>query len=106
VVERGASTVLNRREFVRTTVAGAGVLWSAPVFMSVAASASAGTPAPGTVGEPSTSTLPTPLPRVEGDCKNGGWRAFGIFRNQGDCVSYVATHGKNEPGKNIPKPKT
>ena len=20
------------------------------------------------------------------DCKNGGWKAFGDFRNQGDCV--------------------
>lgn len=34
-------------------------------------------------------------------CKNGGWETFddsmGIaaFRNQGDCVSYVATHGRN-----------
>ena len=33
---------------------------------------------------------------------NGGWQAFG-FKNQGDCVSFVATHGKNEPGKNNPK---
>ena len=27
-------------------------------------------------------------------CKNGGWQAFGSFKNQGDCVSYVATHGR------------
>ena len=31
------------------------------------------------------------------ECKNGGWEAFGIFKNQGDCVSYVATDGKNQP---------
>jgi hypothetical protein len=31
------------------------------------------------------------------ECKNGGWVAFGIFKNQGDCVSYVATDGKNQP---------
>lgn len=32
------------------------------------------------------------------DCKKGGWRNFGIFKNQGDCVSFVATGGKNGPG--------
>lgn len=31
-------------------------------------------------------------------CKNGGWQTYGIFKNQGDCVSYVATDGKNPPG--------
>ena len=34
------------------------------------------------------------------DCKNGGWgyvvdQAQNHFVNQGDCVSYVSTHGKN-----------
>jgi hypothetical protein len=28
-------------------------------------------------------------------CKNGGWQTYGIFKNQGDCVSYVATGGRN-----------
>jgi len=32
------------------------------------------------------------------DCKNDGWERFGIYKNQGDCVSYVATGGENEPG--------
>ncbi len=31
-------------------------------------------------------------------CKNGGWQSFGVFKNQGDCVSCVATGGKNPPG--------
>lgn len=31
-------------------------------------------------------------------CKKGGWQAFGVFKNQGDCVSYVATGGGNAPG--------
>ena len=30
-------------------------------------------------------------------CKHGGWQSFGIFKNQGDCVSYVASKGKNPP---------
>ena len=40
------------------------------------------------------------VPLTKDDCKNGGYRNFdGIytFRNQGDCVSFVATKGKNGP---------
>jgi hypothetical protein len=38
-------------------------------------------------------------PTTKDQCKNGGWATFDdpAFKNQGDCVSYVATHGKN-PG--------
>jgi hypothetical protein len=39
-----------------------------------------------------------PLPTSKEQCKNGGWRDFGVFKNQGDCVSFVATSGKNPPG--------
>ena len=38
-----------------------------------------------------------PLPTSKDQCKNGGWRDFGVFKNQGDCVSFVATGGKNQP---------
>jgi len=34
-------------------------------------------------------------------CKNGGWQSnfpAGTFKNQGDCVSFFATGGKNQPG--------
>jgi hypothetical protein len=42
-----------------------------------------------------------PLPTNKDQCKNGGWQNYGTsFKNQGDCVSFVATQGKNEPGKN------
>jgi hypothetical protein len=38
------------------------------------------------------------LPATKQECKNGGWRDFGdTFKNQGDCVSFVATKGKNPP---------
>jgi virginiamycin B lyase len=36
-------------------------------------------------------------PATKGQCRNGGWRRFPGFRNQGDCVSFVATGGKNPP---------
>jgi hypothetical protein len=38
-----------------------------------------------------------PLPTSTDQCKNGGWKTFGVFKNQGDCVSFVATKGKNPP---------
>ena len=37
------------------------------------------------------------LPTSKDQCKNGGWKTFGVFKNQGDCVSFVATKGKNPP---------
>jgi hypothetical protein len=38
------------------------------------------------------------LPNTTAECKNGGWTGFfGVFKNQGDCVSFVATGGKNPP---------
>jgi hypothetical protein len=40
-----------------------------------------------------------PRPTTRDQCKNGGWRTYGVFKNQGDCVSFVATGGKNPPGK-------
>jgi hypothetical protein len=39
-----------------------------------------------------------PLPTSKDQCKSGGWRGFGVFRNQGDCVNFVASKGKNPPG--------
>ena len=40
-----------------------------------------------------------PLPTSQDQCKNGGWQSFGVFKNQGDCVSFVASGGKNPPGQ-------
>jgi len=37
------------------------------------------------------------LPNDVAECKDGGWRTFEVFKNQGDCVSFVATNGKNQP---------
>jgi hypothetical protein len=33
-------------------------------------------------------------PETLEDCKNGRWDAYG-FRNQGQCVSFVATNGRH-----------
>jgi len=44
------------------------------------------------------AATPPSLPTTKAQCKNSGWRDFGVFKNQGDCVSFVATGGKNPPG--------
>ena len=47
-------------------------------------------------------TLPAalPVPVTANDCKNNGWKSLvdtlgRAFKNQGDCVSFVVTKGKN-----------
>jgi hypothetical protein len=41
---------------------------------------------------------PPPAPTSKKQCKHGGWRNLGtMFKNQGDCVSFVTTGGKNPP---------
>ncbi len=39
-----------------------------------------------------------PAPTNKDQCKNNGWMSFNnpSFKNQGDCVSFVATNGKNQ----------
>lgn len=46
---------------------------------------------------------PPPVPTAKQDCMDGGWQALvddqGVaFKNQGDCVSFVATGGRNPAG--------
>ena len=38
-----------------------------------------------------------PLPTSKDQCKNNGWRNYASFKNQGQCVSFVATGGKKQP---------
>ena len=40
-----------------------------------------------------------PLPTSKQQCQNNGWKSFGAFNNQGDCVSFVATGRKNAPSR-------
>jgi hypothetical protein len=46
---------------------------------------------------------PPPTPTSADQCKKGGWQGLSdtngtLFKNQGDCVSFVATHGTNLAG--------
>ena len=43
------------------------------------------------------TTTPGNRPTAKDQCKQGGWETFGVFKNQGDCVSWFATGGKNPP---------
>ncbi len=41
---------------------------------------------------------PSPEPTSVEQCKKNGWRNYGdLFKNQGDCVSFVVTGRRNEP---------
>jgi hypothetical protein len=42
----------------------------------------------------SESTVRPSRPTSKEQCKRGGWRSFPQFKNQGNCVSFVATTGK------------
>lgn len=50
---------------------------------------------------PTATNSPHYVPTTIADCKKGGWRTYytpeGKFKNQGDCVSWLATNGKNAP---------
>lgn len=45
-----------------------------------------------------------PMPASKAECMNGGWKSLtdgtNSFKNQGDCVSFVATNGKNAAAGN------
>ena len=54
-------------------------------------------PPPPRPGHPLLNVSASLAPLTMDDCKSGGWQEFGVFKNQGDCVSYVATGGRNQP---------
>ena len=37
------------------------------------------------------------VPTRPSDCGVGAWRGWGLFRNQGDCISFLSTGGSNPP---------
>lgn len=39
----------------------------------------------------------TILPTVKEQCQNGGWSRYGIFKNEGDCGSYLVATARNKP---------
>jgi hypothetical protein len=55
-----------------------------------------GVPGPRNTASPKNPCLVGP-PTSKDQCKDGGWQDFNnpAFKNQGNCVSYVATGGKN-----------
>jgi hypothetical protein len=53
----------------------------------------------GVTGDLFITDAQPPRPTTKDQCKNSGWETFGVFKNQGDCVSFVATGGKSPPGK-------
>lgn len=85
-VATSATTVL---AFTSTTTGSFGPALDAIVATESATSGSGGSGGSGSTGGTGAR------------CKNGGWRTMvdnrgHHFRNQGDCVSWFATHGKNQ----------
>ena len=37
------------------------------------------------------------MPTTKDECKKDGWKTWPVFKNQGDCVSFVASGGTNPP---------
>jgi hypothetical protein len=74
---------------------------TAVMTLAAGAGYAVGSPASATVNiADNDGTTPPPsgnLPTTKDQCKNGGWMTFKVFKNQGDCVSYVATGGTNPP---------
>jgi hypothetical protein len=74
-----------------------------PITLCPPSLAGEGTPLYGGADSPFGSTVDYvvtdahPMPTSKDQCKNGGWKNFLGFKNQGDCVSFVATGGKNQP---------
>ncbi|MFP5317450.1 MAG: hypothetical protein ACLGI2_04055 [Acidimicrobiia bacterium] len=84
-----------RRQFVRRLVAGAA--FTVPLVRSMGGAAAEETTSP-----PPTSPPPTSPQDMEA-CLFGGWRALSDdqgrpFKNQGDCVSFVASRQRNPAG--------
>lgn len=46
---------------------------------------------------PALDNISVSIVTTANGCKFDGWRNFGMFSNQGDCISYIATGGKNLP---------
>jgi hypothetical protein len=43
----------------------------------------------GVTGDLIVTDAQPPRPTTKNQCKNGGWKTYGVFKNQGDCVSFV-----------------
>jgi large repetitive protein len=44
-----------------------------------------------------TVTVTPFVPTTSDECRNGGWMAFGIFKNQGECISFVTGRRGGSP---------
>jgi len=69
------------------------------LVFAVVGQAAAQTPPPPPGFTPPPPPPPPTLPTTKDQCFDGGWQTFKVFKNQGDCVSFVATKGKNPPSK-------
>lgn len=65
----------------------------APIFSTVVNRSTPCTDGSGLAG--ASSAMPT----AKRECMAARWKTYGVFKNQGDCVSFVATREKNPPAR-------
>jgi hypothetical protein len=69
------------------------------IYLGAKEGALMGTPDPKWFGPPKLVLTFQAEPASKDECKGDGWKSFTLmgFKNQGDCVSFVATQGRNPP---------
>lgn len=86
------SVEMNRNDLMDQTISFSGALFDSATFEYVASAADTG------LLEIVDDIVLTPAtaPSSREECKDEGWKVFSPpFKNQGDCVSFVATQGRN-----------
>ena len=83
---------------VLNLAAGSGYRIGSSSSASITISDNDGTPSNPPANPPSNPGS-NPSSAEKDQCKDGGWRSSGKFKNQGDCVSWFATGGKNKPAR-------
>jgi hypothetical protein len=77
-----------------------GSLKQGPQQVNLVESSLVSTPSASPKGKKPTATGSAVAASKE-ECKKSGWSIFNIFKNQGDCISNVATKGKNAPSGGV-----
>jgi choice-of-anchor C domain-containing protein len=106
-----ATSVSTKLTFTSTLSGPCGPALDDVVVTETVAPSPSVSPSPSILPSPSVAPSPSILPSASvapslADCKDGGWLTMldargNAFKNQGDCVSYLATDGKN-PGAVTP----
>jgi hypothetical protein len=95
----GSGQSLHNPSYFNSGPLPTGVSWTASGAVRTGVDAF-GTPTYGpTIATDSGTISCGNVPTTKEDCKNGGWKAYGLFKNQGQCVSFVEARSRNRSGE-------